>query len=105
MSLEAMAIDLRKKTALIDACKVTINVNAKQRGQFLARKLLISQDSVIPPHSKAMIFLVKLPLPNNRDFLFHPTPQANLTLDSYIMDYETLKLFVSNGSNLPPRVP
>lgn len=32
MSSEAMVIDLKKKTALIVACEVTININAKQRG-------------------------------------------------------------------------
>ena len=64
-SPEAMVIDLGKKTALIDACKVTINVNTKQRGQFFARKVLTSQDSVIPPRSEALISLVKLPLPDD----------------------------------------
>ena len=105
MSLKAMVIDLRKKTALIGACKVTIDVNAKQRGQFFARKLLTSQDSVIPPRSEELISLVKLPLPDDRDFLFHPASQANLTLYSYIIDYETSKVLVRNTSNLPLRIP
>ncbi len=105
MSPEGMIIDLGKKTALIGACGVTIDVNAKQRGQFLARKLLTSHDSVIPPRSEAMISLVKLPLPDDRDFLFHHTPQANLTLYSHIMDYETLKVLVRNASDLPLRIP
>lgn len=97
MSSEVMVINLEKKTALIGACRVTINVNAKQWGQFLAKRLLTSQESVIFPCSKAMILLVKLPLLNNRDFLFHPTPQANLTFYSYIMDYKTTKILVRNA--------
>lgn len=100
MSPEAMVIDLGKKTAVIGACGVSIDVNARQRGQFLARKLLINQDSVIPPRSKAMISLIKLPLSDDRDFLFHPAPQANLTLYSHIMDYETSKILVKNASDL-----
>lgn len=32
MSPEAIVIDLKKKTALIGACKVIININAKQWG-------------------------------------------------------------------------
>lgn len=52
-----------------------------------------------------MIFLEKLPLPDNRDFLFHPAPQANLTLYSYIMDYETSKILVKNASDLLLCVP
>lgn len=51
-----------------------------------------------------MIPLVKLPLPDDRDFLFHPTPQANLTLYSHIMDYKTTKILVRNASDRPLRV-
>ena len=104
MSPEAVVIDLGKKTAVIGACGVSIDVNARQRGQFLAKKLLINKDSVIPPRSKAMISLVRLPLPDDRDFLSHPAPQANLTLYSHIMDYETLKILVKNASDLHLRV-
>ncbi len=48
-----------------------------------------------------MISLVKLLLPNDRNVLFHPTPQANLTLYSHIMAYETSKVLVRNSSDLP----
>ena len=99
-----MVINLRKKTPLIGARGVTINVNAKQRGQFLAKRLLTSQKSVIHPRLEAIIPLVKLLLPNNRDFLFHLTPQANLTFNSHIMDYETSKILVRNASHRPLHV-
>lgn len=105
MSSEAMVINLGKKTAIIGTCGVSIDVNATQRGQFLTRKLLTNQDSVIPPRSKAMISLEKLPLPDDRAFLFYPVPQANLTLYSHIMDYETSKILVKNASDLPLRIP
>lgn len=74
ISSEAIVINLGKKTALIRACEVIIDVSAKPWGQFLAKKLLRSQISVISPCSKAVIPLVKLLLPNNRDFLFYSTP-------------------------------
>lgn len=67
---EAMVINLGKKTVLIGTCGVTIYVNTKQCGQFLTKKLLTSQESVIFPCLKAMIFLGKPPLLNDRDFLF-----------------------------------
>ena len=105
MSPKAMVINPKKKTALIGVCGVIIDVNTKQRGQFLAKRLLTSQESIISPCSEAMIFLMKLPLPDNRDFLFHPTPQANLTLYSHIMDYETTKILVRNTSDRLLRVP
>lgn len=100
-SSEAMVINSGKKTMLIGPYGVIINVNAKQRGQFLAKKLLTSQESVIPLCSEAMIPLVKLPLLDNRDFLFYRTPQANVTLYFYIMDYETTKILVRNTFDRP----
>lgn len=99
MSPEAMVIDLGKKLTLIDAYEMTINVNAKQKGQFLAKRPLTSQKSVIPPRSKVMNPLINVPLLDNQDFLFHSTPQANLTLYSYIIDYETSKILVRNASD------
>lgn len=65
MSPEVVVIDLGKKAAVIGACGISINVNTRQRGQFLARKLLTNENSVIPPRSEAMILLVKLPLPDD----------------------------------------
>lgn len=52
-----------------------------------------------------MISLVKLLLPDDRDFLFHSAIQANLILYSHIIDYETLKILVRNASDLPLCVP
>lgn len=105
MSPETMIINLEKKTDIIGTCEVSINVNARERSQFLARKLLTNQDSVIFPHSEAMISLKKLQLPNNRDFFFHPASRTNLTLYSHIMDYKTLKILVKNASDLFFRIP
>ena len=100
MSLEAMVINLEKKTAIIGTCGISIDENARQRGQFLTKKLLTNQDSVISPRSEAIISLKNLPLPDDQDFLFHPAPQANLTLYSHIMNYEISKIIVKNASDL-----
>ena len=105
ISPEGMVINLGKKTAIIVTYEISIDVNARQRGQFFARKLLTNQDNVIPFCSEAIISLEKLPLPDDQDFLFYPALQANLTLYSYIMDYEISKILVKNASNLPFCVP
>lgn len=105
LSPEGFIIDIGRKSALIRSCAVTISINTKQRGQFLSRKLLASQESVVPPPSEAMIPLVKVPLPDDRDFLFHPTAQANLTLYTHILDHETSKILVRNTSDRPLRIP
>lgn len=60
---------------------------------------------VVPPRSKAIVLLVPLLLPDNRDFLFHPATQANLTLFIYFIDHETSKVLVRNNFNQTVWVP
>ncbi len=99
MSSEGFVIDIKEKKALISSCKVTIPINARQRGQFLARKLLTNQEIVVPPNSKAKISLLPLHLPDDRNFLFHLATQLSLTLFTYIVDHRTSKVLVKNASN------
>lgn len=48
---------------------------------------------------RAMIPLIPLPLPNDRDFLFHPATQANLTLFMHFVDHQTSKVLIKNISS------
>lgn len=50
-----------------------ISIRARQRDQFLKKRLLAEKDEVIPPHLKTIIPLLPVPLPDDKDFLFHPT--------------------------------
>ena len=99
MSPKGFVIDVKGKSALIGRCEVTVPIDTRQKGQFLTRKLLANQETVLLPHSEAMVSLVSLPLPDNRDFLFHPAIQPNLTLFTHIVDYQTSKVLVRNVSN------
>lgn len=105
LSPEGFVININKNRVFIGSYKVTIPINAKQRGRFLRRKLLASGDNVVPPRSKTMIPLALVSLPNDRDFLFHLTTQANLTLYAHIVDHTTTKILVSNTSDRSLRVP
>lgn len=99
MSLKSFVININKNYAFIKSCKVTIPINARQRRQFFRRKLLISDDNVVLPHSKIMIPLSPISPPDNRNFLLHLIIQANLTLYAHIVDYITTKILVSNISD------
>lgn len=52
-----------------------------------------------------MVSLVSLLLPDDRDFLFHPVTQTNLTLFTYIVDHQTSRVLVRNASNQTLRIP
>ncbi len=105
MSPEDFVINVKKRSVLIGSCGVTVSIDARQRGQFLTRRLLSSQETVVPPRSEVMVSLVPLPLPDDRDFLFHPATQANLTLFTHLVNYKTSKVLVRNDSSQTIRIP
>lgn len=45
-------------------------------------------------HSEAIVLLIPLFLPNNRNFLFYPAIQANLILFTYIINYQNSKVLI-----------
>lgn len=98
MSPKSFIIDVKRKSLFIGSYGVTVPIDARQRGQFLIRKLLASQETMVPPCSEAMIPLIPLPLPDNRNFLFHSATQANLTQFTHLVNYQTLKVLVKNTS-------
>lgn len=97
--LEAFVINIGRKTALIRSCPVTILINIKQQGQFLLKRLLSSQENLVPPCLKAITIFLKVHLPDNCNFLFYPTAQGNLTLYTHILNYNILKILVGNTFN------
>lgn len=90
--------------ALVGSCGVKISIKARKRGWFIRKRLLPEKDKVIPPRSETMILFLSVPLPDNRDFLFHPTTQPNLALFTHMIHHNTKKTFVRNISNHPLRI-
>lgn len=97
-------ININKNCALIRSCKITIPINVRQRKQFFRKKLLASNNNVLPLCSKTMIFLIPVFLLDNCDFLFYPTTQANFILYINIIDYMTIKILVNNTFNYLLRI-
>lgn len=60
---------------------------------------------MILPCSKIIIPFSLVFLPDNCDFLFHPTVQANLTLYIHIVNDTTTKILVSNIFDCPLCIP
>ena len=101
---ESFVLNVGLGHALVGSCKVKIAVRARQRDQFLMKRLIAEKDKVVSPRSEAVIPILPVPLPDNRDFLFHPTAQANLMLFAHIMHHDTKKVLVRNTSDRPLRI-
>lgn len=85
--------------AVIRSCGVKITIWARQKDQLLRKKLLFESNRVISLRSKAIILLLQVFFPDNRNFLFYLVTQTNLTLFAHIIDHETIKVLVKNTFN------
>ena len=104
LALENFVLNIRLGHAVVGSCGVKITIKARQKGQFLSKKLLAENDGVISSRFEAMIPILTVPFPDNRDFLFHPATQTNLLLYTHILDHKTLKVLVRNTSDQPLRI-
>ena len=101
---EGFIINIGLGHAVVGSFGVKIMIRVRQRGQFLTKRLFAEKDGVVPPRSEAMIPLLPIILPDDRDFLFHPTAQTNLTLFAHIIHHHTTKVLVRNMSDQPLRI-
>lgn len=89
---------------LVASCRVKISIKARQRGRFLKKKFLAEKDEVTTPRSETMVLLFPMSFPDDRDFLFYPIAQPNLTLFAHIIHHDTKKILVRNISDRPLRI-
>ena len=101
---ESFMLNVRLGHALVGSCGVKIAIRARQKSQFPRKRLLPKKDELVPPRSEAVVPVLPVPLLDDRDFLFHPTAQANLTLFAHIIHHDTKKVLVRNISDRPLRI-
>lgn len=101
LAAESFVLNVALSHALVESCGVKITIRARQRGQFLKKRLLAKKKRVLPPRSRTMVPLLLVLLPNDRDFLFYPTVQPNLTMFAHIMHHDTKKILVRNTFDRP----
>lgn len=54
---------------------------------------------MIPLRFKVIVFIYLISFPDDKDFLFYPFAQANLTLFAYFINNEITKVLVKNTSD------
>ena len=102
---EKVVIDVAGQKAYIGSCDAFATVTAHQRGSFFRRNVHVEKSSIIPPRSEIMVPTRPLKLPEDRDFLFEPSVQGNLTMYSHLVDYKMSGVLVRNDSDSPVQVP
>ena len=84
---EKIVIDIAGQKAYIGSCDAFAPVTAHQRGSFLRKPVHVEKTFVIPPRSERLVPTRPLALPEDRDFLFDPSVQGNLTMYAYLVDH------------------
>lgn len=79
--------------------RVKITIRARQKGEFLRKKIFVENNRVVLLDSKVMILLLLVLFPDDRNFLFHPTTQTNLILFMHIIHHKITKVIVRNISD------
>ena len=102
---EEIVIDVAGRKAYIGSCNSFASVTAHQRSSFLRRHVHAKTASIIPPHGELMIPTSPLKLPEDRDFLFEPSVQGNLTMYAHLVDHGMSSILVRNDSNSPVQIP
>lgn len=104
---EGISIDIANQKAYIGSCKTSITVTARQRGQYIRRKIQALSATVIPPHSETFVPVKTstLSLPEDRDYIFEPTTQANLILFAHLVDSKMTGILARNDSDHQVEIP
>ena len=103
---EGILIDISKGSVYISSCGIKLMVDAKQRGPFIRREILAESNIVLPPHSERLIPFISPNLPDDRDFIFHPSPAPrSLTFFSHLIDRNNSAVVARNDSDHAFQVP
>ena len=104
---EGIVIDVANKQARIGSCNATATITAKPRGEYVRKKVLAKEPTIVPPRSEMILPTKPIDLPSDRDFLFEPMKQVQtrMTMFAHIVDHKMSGILVRNESNVPVQVP
>ena len=103
---EQIVIDVSKSKATIGSCGVTADITCRQRSQQYTRRAVRTKNALsVPPGSECLIAVARLDLPPERDFLFEPDKQTNITLYAHLVDAKFHTVLAKNESNRTVQIP
>lgn len=102
------SINIAKRLAFIASCKNYLNINIKQKGQFVQEKVFSQTYKTITPQSKSIIAINYAVFSNNRNFflLSHclvslNVPRANAKLELFLFKINPIEMcFFQKNSSL-----
>ena len=102
---EKIVLDVNQSKAFIGSCDATADITCRQRGQQYTRAIHARKTLTIPPRSECLIPVAKLSdVPTERDFLFEPIAQTNITLYAHLVDAKVHGVIAKNETDRHVRI-
>ena len=104
---EQIVIDVSTSKATIGSCGATADISCRQRSQQYTRRAVHTKKALsIAAGAERFIPVSEFDkLPPERDFLFEPIQQANITLYAHIVDSKLHSVLAKNESNHTVQIP
>ena len=107
MGPEGIALDPANKRLTVGSCGIVAPLSVKSKGERVDRIMRTTALTTIPPRSTVPVSVKfrGLPIPQDRDYMFHPQSDARLGPDggfcSHIADANIAVVQVRNATNKP----
>ena len=102
---EQIVIDVSKGKAIIGSCGATANITSRQRGPYQRRAIHAKKALIVAPRANIMVPVATPETLPERDFIFEPLPQRNLTLYAHLVDSHIAGILVKNETDQAVQIP
>ncbi len=100
---EGIDLLFSKRVAQLGSCGVEVPMEVHAKGPIMRRVISAKKTTVIPPNATATVSIHHLDLPD-RDFLFEPIEDSNLSLYAGMLDKNTTTIPVTNSMDKPVHI-
>ena len=106
MGPEEIVLDVSKNEARIGSCDITISISTRQQnGQYTKRPIRAQKAITIAPRAQQMLPVITPKNLPDRDFIFEPAKQHNLTVYAHMVDSNIAGVIVKNETDHAVQIP
>ena len=102
---ERIVLDIARNKAYIGSCDATADITSRQRGPYQRRVIHARKALTVAPRAEIMVPIgTPAGLPE-RDYIFEPVAQRNLTLYAHLVDSNIAGVLVKNETDHVVQIP
>ena len=102
---EKIVLDISQGTAQIGSCGITANMTSRQRRPYQKRVIHAHKALTVAPRANIMVSVTTSKALPDRDYIFEPLQQHNLTLFAHLVDSHISSILVKNETDQTVHIP